>query len=109
MRTTCLFLSICLGMTQWAAYGQSPAAFEVGSIKPRVDDTGIQYGRQSPPDRFTWQDVTLNVLIRYAYDLFEFQVATGRPGSTPGVGRLQSSRGPVQVLVVDSVSEPATR
>jgi len=70
---------MCFAVTQLSAGGQSAPVFEVASIKPRLDDSGIEYGRQSPPDRFIWQDVTLNVLIRHAYQLFEFQITGGPP------------------------------
>jgi uncharacterized protein (TIGR03435 family) len=75
----CLLVVMCFALTQLSAGGQSAPGFEVASIKPRFDDSGIEYGRQSPPDRFIWQDVTLNVLIRHAHQLFEFQITGGPP------------------------------
>ena len=51
--------------------------FEVASIKPR---TGERAGPvPSSPDRFIRPDATLGELIRYAYDLQEFQIEGG-PG-----------------------------
>ena len=54
----------------------APRAFEVASIKPRVGDAVVASG-PSAPDRFEWFDATLLLLIRHAYDLFQFQVIGG--------------------------------
>jgi uncharacterized protein (TIGR03435 family) len=55
----------------------SIATFEVASIKPRVGERAGP--APSSPDRFIRPDVTLGELIRYAYDLQEFQIEGG-PG-----------------------------
>jgi uncharacterized protein (TIGR03435 family) len=57
-------------------HSQAPDKFEVVSIKPRIGDAPIR-GGASGPDRFEWPDAELMLLIRYAYDLFPFQVAGG--------------------------------
>jgi uncharacterized protein (TIGR03435 family) len=54
----------------------SPPAFEVVSIKPRVGDTVLRAGPSSP-DRFDDPDTTLWFLIRWAYELFDFEVVGG--------------------------------
>ena len=60
------------------AVAQDPpaAVFEVVSIKPRIGEPVYAQG-PSAPDRFTWRDVTLSLLIRNAYDLFDFQLIGG--------------------------------
>ena len=50
-------------------------AFEVASIKPRTGDRAI--GGVSTPDRFVRADATLRDLIRYAYNVQEFQIEGG--------------------------------
>lgn len=47
-------------------------AFEVASIKVRTGDRVI--GSTSTPDRFVRPDATLRDLIRYAYDVQDFQI-----------------------------------
>jgi uncharacterized protein (TIGR03435 family) len=68
------FVVACL-MT--AADAQVPDAFEVVSIKPRTGDRVP--GGSSTSDRFVRADTTLRDLIRYAYDVQEFQIEGG-PG-----------------------------
>lgn len=50
-------------------------AFDVVSIKPRTGDRVA--GGASTPDRFVRADATLRDLIRYAYDIQEFQIEGG--------------------------------
>jgi uncharacterized protein (TIGR03435 family) len=56
---------------------QSPEAFEVVSIKERTGDRVI--GGASTPDRFVRADATLRDLIRFAFNVQEFQIEGG-PG-----------------------------
>ena len=57
----------------------APAAFEVVSIKPRVGESTIGPARPAAPDRYDDPDTTLHFLIRWAYDLFDFELVGG-PG-----------------------------
>ncbi len=59
-----------------SAQGDGLPAFEVASIKPQVGKA--VYGPDSP-DRFTHPDATLVALIRFAYNVQDFQVIGG-PG-----------------------------
>ena len=71
--------SLCLVgciAAQLAAQDTSPAAFEAVSIKPRVGETVLVAGASSP-DRFDDPDTTLHFLIRWAYDLFDFELVGG--------------------------------
>ena len=52
---------------------ETPRSFDVVSIKPRVVQAPIGGGGNAP-DRFERPDTDLMLLIRYAYDLFPFQV-----------------------------------
>jgi uncharacterized protein (TIGR03435 family) len=65
---------LCLGCV---AAAQTSDRFEVASIKTRTGDRVV--GGTSTPDRFVRADATLRDLIRYGYDLQEFQVEGG-PG-----------------------------
>jgi uncharacterized protein (TIGR03435 family) len=59
------------------AFAQIPDAFEVASIKPR---TGARAASgASTPDRFVRTDITLRDLIRFAFNVQEFQIEGG-PG-----------------------------
>lgn len=51
-------------------------AFEVASIKPRTGATPVGFPPQAP-DRFVSPDITASQLIRYAYDMQEFQIIGG--------------------------------
>jgi hypothetical protein len=53
----------------------SAAAFEVASIKPRTGERVV--GGTTTPDRFARADATLRNLIRYAFDLQDFQIEGG--------------------------------
>jgi uncharacterized protein (TIGR03435 family) len=53
----------------------SSAAFEVASIKTRTGDRVV--GGTTTPDRFARADATLRDLIRYAFDLQDFQIEGG--------------------------------
>ena len=53
----------------------SIATFEVASIKPRTGERVT--GGTTTPDRFARADTTLRDLIRYAYDLPDFQIEGG--------------------------------
>ena len=68
-------LSAC-ATAQLAAQAPAPAAFEVVSIKPRIG-TAPLVGGGNAPDRFERPDTDLILLIRYAHDLFDFQVVGG--------------------------------
>jgi uncharacterized protein (TIGR03435 family) len=68
------FLTI-LVLSTAALTAQGPDAFDVVSIKPRTGDRVP--GGASTPDRFVRADATLRDLIRYAYDLQEFQIDGG--------------------------------
>jgi uncharacterized protein (TIGR03435 family) len=56
---------------------QSPEAFEAVSIKPRTGPRAA--GGPSAPDRFVRVDATLRDLIRFAFNVQEFQIEGG-PG-----------------------------
>ena len=70
-------LVACIGV-QTAAQGTEPlpAAFEAVSIKPRVGESVLR-GGPSSPDRFDDPDTTLWFLIRWAYELFDFELVGG--------------------------------
>ena len=51
-------------------------AFEVASIKPRTGATPVGFPSQAP-DRFASPDITASQLIRYAYEMQEFQIIEG--------------------------------
>lgn len=56
-------------------FAQAPDAFEVASIKPR---TGARAASgASTPDRFVRTDITLRDLIRFAFNVQEFQIEGG--------------------------------
>jgi uncharacterized protein (TIGR03435 family) len=79
MRTAVYALVILgvVGMVAAHSLAQTaPQSFEVVSIKPRVGEAPIRAGGNAP-DRFEWPDAELTLLIRYAYDLFPFQVVSG--------------------------------
>jgi len=61
------------------AFGQAPAAeqFEVASIKPNTSGDGKVLIQMLPGGRFVATNVTLQQLIRNAYQLQEFQVTGG--------------------------------
>ena len=75
---TCFIALACLLVLAIhpVAQSQTPDKFEVVSIKPTVGETPIR-GGATPPDRFERPDADLLLLIRYAYDLFPFQVVGG--------------------------------
>jgi uncharacterized protein (TIGR03435 family) len=54
----------------------APTSFEAVSIKPRVGDSVLRSGPSSP-DRFDDPDTTLWFLIRWAYELFDFELVGG--------------------------------
>jgi uncharacterized protein (TIGR03435 family) len=56
---------------------QSQVTFEVASIKPRTGDRIL--GGNPSPDRFVRADATLRDLIRYSYNVQDFQIEGG-PG-----------------------------
>jgi uncharacterized protein (TIGR03435 family) len=55
---------------------QAPQTFEVTSVKPRTGERPLEVGAGAP-DRFRRADITLRLLIRYAYDLQEFEIDGG--------------------------------
>ena len=66
------------GLVSAHAIAQAPPqSFEVVSIKPRVTEPPLGGAGGTPPDRFERPDTTLVLLIRYAHDLFDFQVVGG--------------------------------
>lgn len=72
---TCACLGV-LATTHIVAQDAPPTAFEVVSIKPRVGEPPRGVGSASP-DRYENPDTTAMFLIRYAYDLFQYQVVGG--------------------------------
>jgi uncharacterized protein (TIGR03435 family) len=54
---------------------QSPEGFEVVSIKPRTGERAV--GGPGAPDRFVRVDVTLRDLMRFAFNVQEFQIDGG--------------------------------
>jgi uncharacterized protein (TIGR03435 family) len=76
---TLVCVSLCLVAciaAQLAAQDTSPAVFEAVSIKPRVGESVI-VGGSSSPDRFDDPDTTLWFLIRWSYELFDFELVGG--------------------------------
>jgi uncharacterized protein (TIGR03435 family) len=76
-RVTALASIVAVACAQLLAQGP-PASFEAVSIKPQTGQPPL-VGGPSSPDRFEDPDTDLLFLIRYAYDLFEYQVVGG-PG-----------------------------
>jgi len=62
------------GLVVNESYGQS---FEVASVKPVPSGTGAPSIAVSQGGRLTAENVTLRRLIRWAYDVQDFQVAGG--------------------------------
>lgn len=109
---------------------QAPGQFEVASGKPNVSGDAKVAIQTQPGGRFTATNVTLRQLIRSAYQLQEFQVTGGpnwldrksRALGLPPVDRdgpalvtavreqlglkIDSQKGPVDVLVVDRAERP---
>ena len=70
-------VSLCFVLVIHAvAPAQAPDRFEVVSIKPRVGEPYIGPGRAAP-DRYEDPDTTLQFLIRWAYELFDFELVGG--------------------------------
>jgi uncharacterized protein (TIGR03435 family) len=76
---------------------QSPEAFEVVSIKPRTGDRAV--GGPGTPDRFVRADATLRDLIRFAFNVQEFQIEGGP-------GWIASSRFEVNARAASAPSGP---
>ena len=70
---TCIVVFAAVGL---AAQSPAPPASAIVSIKPSDTATRVRSDASSA-DRFDWLDVTLAMLVRDAYDLFEFQVIGG--------------------------------
>lgn len=69
------FAGVCAAVPV-VAQSQTPTAFEVASIRPRVGEAPLG-GGAGAPDRYEDPDTTLHFLIRVAYDLFDYQVVGG--------------------------------
>jgi uncharacterized protein (TIGR03435 family) len=71
----CCLLACIAGLAAVELIAQAPPSAAV-SVKP--SDAATRAGAESSPtDRFDWPDVTLAMLIRDAYDLFESHVVGG--------------------------------
>jgi uncharacterized protein (TIGR03435 family) len=71
---TLLAFAVSVAFAQTAA---SPSGFEVVSVKPSDPSaTGMKIGI-SPGGDFNAKNVTLKALIRQAYDVRDFQIASG--------------------------------
>ena len=80
-RIACVCALACLAANvaaQSVAQSPAPASFDAVSIKPQTGEAPLVSGPSSP-DRFADPDTDLLFLIRYAHDLFEYQVVGG-PG-----------------------------
>ena len=79
MRRAVLTLLLLGSLATTPPRAQEPAsdlpAFEVASIKPRTGERA--FGGPSAPDRFVNADTTLRGLIRFAYDVQDFQIDGG--------------------------------
>ena len=103
----CLVASVT---AQSVAQSPTPASFEAVSIKPQTGDTALP-GGPSSPDRFEDPDTDLLFLVRYAYELFEYQIVGG-PGwvrskrwqisaKAPGPAQGPAMRALVRQMLVD--------
>jgi uncharacterized protein (TIGR03435 family) len=63
----------------WIAFAQGPArpSFEVASVKPNKGSSHLVHMQPSPGGRFNAENVTLRILMQYAYDVKEFQIYGG--------------------------------
>lgn len=81
LRRRTLIRFVCVvAMVVWvtpAAFAQTPDRFDVASIKPRTGERAA--GGASTPDRFVRTDITLRDLIRFAFNVQDFQIEGG-PG-----------------------------
>jgi hypothetical protein len=64
---------------RWIAFAQGPArpSFEVASVKPNKGSSHLVHMQPSPGGRFNAENVTLRILMQYAYDVKEFQISGG--------------------------------
>ena len=72
-----LWLATVVVWARTGAHGQSTDVFEVASIKPRTGERAA--GGSTSPDRFVRADTTLRDLIRFAFNVQDFQIEGG-PG-----------------------------
>ena len=72
-----LWLVTVLACITHSAHAQTADVFEVASIKPRTGDRAA--GGTKSPDRFVRADTTLLELIRFAFNVQDFQIEGG-PG-----------------------------
>ena len=92
----------------------SRSQFDVASVKPSNSGRpGMSI--ETEPGRFKAINATVSFLIQYAYGLKDFQGPPADPNN-PSIFtalqeqlglQLESARGPVEVLVIDSVSKPS--
>src|SRR5262245_30482040 len=68
----CIVAFLAAGLVAQSAQPLGPA---VVSVRP--SDTVVRVRSDASPDRFDWLDVTLAMLVRDAFELFEFQVVGG--------------------------------
>ena len=73
----CTIASLAALIAHQGIAQSAPAAFEVVSIKPRVGEPTIEAARPAAPDRYEDPDTTLHFVIRWAYDLFDFELVGG--------------------------------
>ena len=70
-----LWLATVLACITRSAHAQTADVFEVASIKPRTGDRAA--GGTTSPDRFVRADTTLRELIRFAFNVQDFQIEGG--------------------------------
>ena len=70
-----LWLAIVVVCARTGANAQSTDVFEVASIKPRTGERAA--GGPTSPDRFVRGDTTLRDLIRFAFNVQDFQIEGG--------------------------------
>lgn len=121
MRTAAILLTLATvlgGGALLSADPQQQPEFEVASIKQRTGER-VSFTGPISPDRFYRPDVTAKDLVRFAYDLWEFQVA-GAPDWTTaerwsvdakaaGPQRPAEMRALVQTLLVNRFALKAHR
>jgi uncharacterized protein (TIGR03435 family) len=86
IRSTCLSVAAAVAIAGSALYAQTPAApaFEVASVKPSNPDPSnplsmVPMAMPQPGGRFVASNIPLRLLIRFAYEVQDFQIDGGPP------------------------------
>ena len=94
--------SFLLAQSQAAGGASTPPTFEVASVKPNNSGDGRVIMMPQPGGRLSLTNVPLRLMIRNAYRVRDFQIVGGPDGL-----KLESTKGPVEVLVIDRAEKPA--